>query len=181
MEKWVAFLSHCRVTNKAVLFCFLAWDCEHFKKEQRPFQRMQSLCSGTPPGGRHLQSSLPSPAKGENKNTAGLKRPRSMEAPTCWRHSCVLKPDVKTPPKMELTADIFTLVIGRKQKRSIFCWNEALWAPGASPDGRSLSRSCGDSRNQGNHQSWEENSTNLKVKSSPTKELHGISILTETL
>lgn len=26
MEKWVAFLSHCRVTNTAVLFCFLAWD-----------------------------------------------------------------------------------------------------------------------------------------------------------
>lgn len=33
----------------------------------------------------------------------------------------------------------------------------------------------------GNYQSWEENSTNLKVKRSPTKELHGTIVLTETL
>lgn len=73
MEKWVAFLSHCRVTNKAVLFCFLAWDSVNILRKNRELFREPKASVLELPGGRHLRSSLPRPAKGENKNTAGLK------------------------------------------------------------------------------------------------------------
>lgn len=141
-----------------------------FKERIETFHTTQGLCFQTPelPGGRYLHSSFPS--KWENKNAAGRKLPGTMEALTsfvifkAWSENssenganspCVHLGHWTKTEKEPLSLKWNTLSLG--------CF--AVWEPCC---GGSCSKSCGNSRDPGNHQSQEETPAKTKAKRGPS-------------
>ena len=141
------FLSHCRVTNKAILFCFLGWDSVDILRENRDlFIQPKSSASKLPRSSRQEAAPQPFPTQVRKPED---KLPHSMEVLTLWCWSWSEKPSEQWSWCVE--AHVFTLVLGRQQKRSI------LGERKPSESWVDLHGSCRNSRDPGNHPSQEEN------------------------